>query len=53
MLRSSAQITGVHSSRALDVQFMDTGTVASVKVAELKKIPPVFLREIIAIAPQV
>ncbi|XP_066470636.1 tudor domain-containing protein 7 isoform X2 [Tiliqua scincoides] len=46
------EITSVHSSRALDVQFMDTGTVASVKVAELKKIPTVFLREIIAIAPQ-
>ncbi|KAJ6634033.1 hypothetical protein lerEdw1_014181, partial [Lerista edwardsae] len=47
------EITSVHSSRALDVQFIDTGTVASVKVAELREIPPVFLREIIAIAPQV
>ncbi|XP_048359917.1 tudor domain-containing protein 7 isoform X2 [Sphaerodactylus townsendi] len=47
------EITSVHSSRALDVQFMDTGTVASVKVAELREVPPTFLREIIAIPPQV
>ncbi|XP_053152820.1 tudor domain-containing protein 7 [Hemicordylus capensis] len=46
------EITSVHSTRALDVQFMDTGTVASVKVAELREIPSVFLREIIAIPPQ-
>ncbi|XP_044295511.1 tudor domain-containing protein 7 isoform X2 [Varanus komodoensis] len=46
------EITSVHSSRALDVQFMDTGTVASVKVAELREIPSKFLREIIAIPPQ-
>uniref|UniRef100_A0A7M4F396 Tudor domain-containing protein 7 n=1 Tax=Crocodylus porosus TaxID=8502 RepID=A0A7M4F396_CROPO len=46
------QITSVHSSRALDVQFMDTGTVASVKVTELREIPPQFLREIITIPPQ-
>nr|XP_020646990.1 tudor domain-containing protein 7 isoform X1 [Pogona vitticeps]XP_020646991.1 tudor domain-containing protein 7 isoform X1 [Pogona vitticeps]XP_020646992.1 tudor domain-containing protein 7 isoform X1 [Pogona vitticeps] len=46
------EITSVHSSRALDVQFMDTGTVTSVKVVELREIPPTFLREIIAIPPQ-
>ncbi|XP_015283711.1 PREDICTED: tudor domain-containing protein 7 isoform X2 [Gekko japonicus] len=46
------EITSVHSSRALDVQFMDTGTVASVKVAELREVPPTFLREVIAIPPQ-
>ncbi|XP_006259310.1 tudor domain-containing protein 7 isoform X1 [Alligator mississippiensis] len=46
------EITSVHSSRALDVQFMDTGTVASVKVTELREIPPQFLREIITIPPQ-
>ncbi|KAH0628472.1 hypothetical protein JD844_009706 [Phrynosoma platyrhinos] len=46
------QITSVHSTRALDVQFMDTGTVASVKVVELREIPSSFLREIIAIPPQ-
>ncbi|CAI5796867.1 Uncharacterized protein PODLI_1B018164 [Podarcis lilfordi] len=46
------EITSVHSSRALDVQFMDTGTVASVKVVELREIPPTFLREVIAIPPQ-
>ncbi|KAM9137842.1 tudor domain-containing protein 7 isoform 1-T1 [Pangshura tecta] len=46
------EITSVHSSRALDVQFMDTGTVASVKVSELRDIPPQFLREIISVPPQ-
>uniref|UniRef100_A0A8C8RFV6 Tudor domain-containing protein 7 n=1 Tax=Pelusios castaneus TaxID=367368 RepID=A0A8C8RFV6_9SAUR len=46
------EITSVHSSRALDVQFMDTGTIASVKVSELRDIPSQFLRELIAIPPQ-
>uniref|UniRef100_A0A8C3IJ55 Tudor domain-containing protein 7 n=1 Tax=Chrysemys picta bellii TaxID=8478 RepID=A0A8C3IJ55_CHRPI len=46
------EITSVHSSRALDVQFMDTGTVASVKVSELRDIPSQFLREIISVPPQ-
>ncbi|XP_077674104.1 tudor domain-containing protein 7 isoform X4 [Eretmochelys imbricata] len=46
------KITSVHSSRALDVQFMDTGTVASVKVSELRDIPSQFLREIITLPPQ-
>ncbi|KGL85182.1 Tudor domain-containing protein 7 [Tinamus guttatus] len=46
------EITLVHSSRALDVQFLDTGTVASVKVSELREIPSQFLREVIAIPPQ-
>uniref|UniRef100_A0A8C3SD04 Tudor domain-containing protein 7 n=1 Tax=Chelydra serpentina TaxID=8475 RepID=A0A8C3SD04_CHESE len=46
------EITSVHSSRALDVQFMDTGTVASVKVLDLRDIPSQFLREIIAVPPQ-
>uniref|UniRef100_A0A2K6EV18 Tudor domain-containing protein 7 n=1 Tax=Propithecus coquereli TaxID=379532 RepID=A0A2K6EV18_PROCO len=46
------EITNVHSSRALDVQFLDSGTVTSVKVSELREIPPRFLQEIIAIPPQ-
>ncbi|XP_015682399.1 tudor domain-containing protein 7 [Protobothrops mucrosquamatus] len=46
------EIISVHSSRTLDVRFMDTGTVASVKVLELREIPSIFLREIIAIPPQ-
>ncbi|ETE65070.1 Tudor domain-containing protein 7 [Ophiophagus hannah] len=46
------RIISVHSSRTLDVRFMDTGTVASVKVLELIEIPSIFLREIIAIPPQ-
>uniref|UniRef100_A0A4X1UNT1 Tudor domain-containing protein 7 n=1 Tax=Sus scrofa TaxID=9823 RepID=A0A4X1UNT1_PIG len=46
------EITNVHSSRALDVQFLDSGTVTSVKVSELREIPPRFLHEMIAIPPQ-
>lgn len=46
------EITSVHSSRTLDVQFLDSGTIASVKVSELKEIPPPFLRDIISIPPQ-
>ncbi|XP_030652925.1 tudor domain-containing protein 7 isoform X2 [Nomascus leucogenys] len=47
------EITNVHSSRALDVQFLDSGTVTSVKVSELREIPPRFLQGMIAIPPQV
>ncbi|XP_030879402.1 tudor domain-containing protein 7, partial [Leptonychotes weddellii] len=47
-----SDITNVHSSRALDVQFLDSGTVTSVKVSELREIPPRFLQEIIVIPPQ-
>jgi len=32
---------------------MDTGTVTTVKVLELREIPPQFLRELIAVPPQV
>ncbi|NXF96149.1 TDRD7 protein, partial [Eubucco bourcierii] len=46
------EIRIIHTRRALDVQFMDTGTVATVKVSELREIPPQFLREVIAIPPQ-
>lgn len=49
----SLQITNVHSSRALDVQFLDSGTVTSVKVSELREIPPRFLQEMVAVPPQV
>ncbi|XP_020860132.1 tudor domain-containing protein 7 isoform X4 [Phascolarctos cinereus] len=49
---SRVEITNVHSSRALDVQFLDTGTVTSVKVSELREIPPRFLQELIVIPPQ-
>lgn len=49
----SPQITNVHSSRALDVQFLDAGTVTSVKVSELREIPPRFLQEMISVPPQV
>ncbi|KAM5299327.1 tudor domain-containing protein 7 [Ctenodactylus gundi] len=46
------EITNVHSSRALDVQFLDSGSATSVKVSELREIPPQFVREMIAIPPQ-
>ncbi|XP_008117618.2 tudor domain-containing protein 7 isoform X1 [Anolis carolinensis] len=46
------QITSVHSTRTLDVQFIDTGTVAPVKVVELREVPSAFLREVLAIPPQ-
>ncbi|KFQ14257.1 Tudor domain-containing protein 7, partial [Leptosomus discolor] len=46
------EIRIIHTRRALDVQFMDTGTVATVKVSELREIPSQFLREAIAIPPQ-
>ncbi|XP_030113564.4 tudor domain-containing protein 7 isoform X2 [Taeniopygia guttata] len=46
------EIKIIHTRQALDVQFMDSGTVATVKVSELKEIPPQFLREVIEIPPQ-
>ncbi|KAM9330653.1 tudor domain-containing protein 7 [Gastrophryne carolinensis] len=46
------EITSVHSSRTLDVQFLDSGTIASVKVSELREIPSPFLRDLISIPPQ-
>ncbi|KFO19095.1 Tudor domain-containing protein 7 [Fukomys damarensis] len=46
------EITNVHSSRALDVQFLDSGSATSVKVSELREIPPRFLQEVISIPPQ-
>ncbi|NXB88057.1 TDRD7 protein, partial [Vidua chalybeata] len=46
------EIKIIHTRQALEVQFMDSGTVATVKVSELKEIPPQFLREVIAIPPQ-
>ncbi|KAM4708569.1 tudor domain-containing protein 7 isoform 1-T2 [Discoglossus pictus] len=49
---SRVEITSVHSSRALDVQFLDTGTIAFVKVSELREIPTPFFRDIFSIPPQ-
>lgn len=49
----SLQVMNVHSSRTLDVQFLDTGTVTSVKISELREIPSRFLQEILAIPSQV
>ncbi|XP_058158618.1 tudor domain-containing protein 7 isoform X2 [Dasypus novemcinctus] len=49
---SRVEIANVHSSRTLDIQFLDSGTVASVKVSELREIPARFLQEMISIPPQ-
>lgn len=49
----SLQIMNVHSSRTLDVQFLDSGTVTSVKVSELREIPSRYLREMVSIPSQV
>ncbi|XP_075266861.1 tudor domain-containing protein 7 isoform X2 [Opisthocomus hoazin] len=46
------EIRTIHTRQALDVEFMDTGTVTTVKVLELREIPPQFLRELIAVPPQ-
>ncbi|XP_071588368.1 tudor domain-containing protein 7 isoform X2 [Heliangelus exortis] len=46
------EIRIIHTRRTLDVQFMDIGTIGTVKVSELREIPPQFLREVIAIPPQ-
>ncbi|XP_072260553.1 tudor domain-containing protein 7 isoform X2 [Pyxicephalus adspersus] len=46
------EITSVHSSRTIDVQFLDSGTIAAVKVSELKEIPSQYLRDVISIPPQ-
>lgn len=47
------QITNLHGSRVLDILFIDVGVQASVEVFELREIPPPFLRELMAIPPQV
>lgn len=47
------QITNLHGSRVLDILFVDVGVQASVEVFELREIPPPFLRELMAIPPQV
>ncbi|XP_010071213.1 PREDICTED: tudor domain-containing protein 7 [Pterocles gutturalis] len=46
------EIRIIHTRRALEVQFTDTGNIATVKVSELREIPPQFLREVISIPPQ-
>ena len=42
----------VHSSQALDAQFLDTGNVTSIKELELKRNHPSDLQEMLAIPPQ-
>ncbi|XP_030050306.1 tudor domain-containing protein 7 isoform X2 [Microcaecilia unicolor] len=47
------EITNLHSSRTLDIKFLDYGMVASVKVSELREIPLQFFKETVTIPPQV
>ncbi|XP_078532444.1 tudor domain-containing protein 7 [Lissotriton helveticus] len=47
------EITSVHSRRAIDIQSLDSATLNTVSVSDLKEIPPQFLREMITIPPQV
>lgn len=47
------QITNLHGSRVLDILFIDVGVQASVEVFELREIPPPYLRDLMAIPPQV
>ncbi|XP_029610284.1 tudor domain-containing protein 7B isoform X2 [Salmo trutta] len=50
---SRVEITNLHGSRVLDILFIDLGVQASVEVIELREVPPPFLRDLIAIPPQV
>lgn len=47
------EITSVHSRRAIDIQSLDSATLNTVSVSDLKEIPPQFLREMITIPSQV
>ncbi|KAJ8371655.1 hypothetical protein AAFF_G00303310 [Aldrovandia affinis] len=49
---SRVEITNLHGSRVLDIQFVDLGVPASVEVIELREVPPLYLRELTAIPPQ-
>ncbi|KAI1888320.1 hypothetical protein AGOR_G00183800 [Albula goreensis] len=49
---SRVEITNLHGSRVLDIQYLDLGVPASMEVIELREIPPTFLRDLITIPPQ-
>ncbi|XP_017283537.1 tudor domain-containing protein 7B isoform X2 [Kryptolebias marmoratus] len=49
---SRVEITNLHGSRVLDILFLDVGVQASVEVFELREIPSLFLRDLVAIPPQ-
>ncbi|XP_013874700.1 tudor domain-containing protein 7B [Austrofundulus limnaeus] len=49
---SRVEITNLHGSRVLDILFVDVGVQASVEVFELREIPSLFLRDLVAIPPQ-
>lgn len=46
------EITNLHGSRVLDVDFVDLGFPASLEVSELREIPPVFIKELLTIPKQ-
>ncbi|MCJ8749314.1 hypothetical protein PDJAM_G00174940 [Pangasius djambal] len=46
------EITNLHGSRVLDVEFVDLGFPASLELSELREIPAVFIRELLTIPTQ-
>ncbi|KAF5888686.1 tudor domain-containing protein 7A-like, partial [Clarias magur] len=46
------EITNLHGSRVLDVEFVDLGFPASLELSELREIPVVFIRELLTIPTQ-
>uniref|UniRef100_A0A671RIF5 Tudor domain-containing protein 7A-like n=1 Tax=Sinocyclocheilus anshuiensis TaxID=1608454 RepID=A0A671RIF5_9TELE len=48
-----AEIINLHGSQVLDILFLDLGLPASLEVSELREIPPIYLKELITIPPQV
>lgn len=47
------KIINLHGSQVLDILFLDLGLPASLEVSELREIPPIYLKELITIPPQV
>ncbi|RXN04874.1 tudor domain-containing 7A-like protein [Labeo rohita] len=48
-----SQIINLHGSQVLDILFLDLGLPASLEVSELREIPPIYLKELITIPPQI
>ncbi|KAK0139558.1 Tudor domain-containing protein 7B [Merluccius polli] len=49
---SRAEISNLHGSRVMDIEFFDLGVNASVEVTELREVPPPFLNDLTVIPPQ-
>ncbi|XP_053474833.1 tudor domain-containing protein 7A [Ictalurus furcatus] len=46
------EITNLHGSRVVDVEFVDLGVPASLELSELREIPGLFIRELLTIPTQ-